>query len=263
MTATVHFIYETINLINGKKYYGKRTSRNLERDNYLGSGELLLKAIEKYGRDNFSRKILCFTESKELNAELEELLIDDALVKNPMTYNIAMGGQGGVGVASCRTPEHFAAAAAKKRGRTKENDAGVARAAAKQSAYMQNGGIEIMVSKRKGRTKETCGGCKAQSEKISGDNNPSVRPESRARQSACMTGAKNPAFGKFGENATNSKLSNLERLDIIQLHESGMRRKEIYQKYQHKVSAGTIDNTIQKKEMLKIKIAEAQQTPAT
>jgi group I intron endonuclease len=46
-----YYIYKTTNNINGKVYIGQRvTSNNIENDDYLGSGKLLLKAIAKYGK---------------------------------------------------------------------------------------------------------------------------------------------------------------------------------------------------------------------
>lgn len=59
-------IYETVNLINGKKYIGKDSKNN---PNYLGSGKYLRRAIKKYGRHNFKKTILetCRT-LEELNS---------------------------------------------------------------------------------------------------------------------------------------------------------------------------------------------------
>ena len=58
------FIYLTTNLVNGKRYIGQHTTNNLQ-DGYLGSGVLILKAIEKYGTENFQREILCYCETQE------------------------------------------------------------------------------------------------------------------------------------------------------------------------------------------------------
>ena len=47
-----HYVYEITNNINGKKYIGKRsTHTSIDKDNYLGSGIAIKKAIEKYGKD--------------------------------------------------------------------------------------------------------------------------------------------------------------------------------------------------------------------
>ena len=48
-------IYETINLINGKRYIGKDTHND---NSYLGSGRVLSKAIKKYGIDKFKFEII-------------------------------------------------------------------------------------------------------------------------------------------------------------------------------------------------------------
>lgn len=48
-------IYKTLNKINGKQYIGMDSKNN---PSYLGSGTLILKAIKKYGKENFKKEIL-------------------------------------------------------------------------------------------------------------------------------------------------------------------------------------------------------------
>ena len=60
------FIYITTNHINGKQYIGQRKYDKKEKwKNYLGSGIILTRAIEKYGKENFSKKIIEECETKE------------------------------------------------------------------------------------------------------------------------------------------------------------------------------------------------------
>lgn len=59
-----HYTYITINLLNNKKYVGDHSTDNLN-DGYLGSGSLLKRDINKFGRENFEKKILEFFKTKE------------------------------------------------------------------------------------------------------------------------------------------------------------------------------------------------------
>lgn len=85
------FIYITTNLINNKKYIGQHKGDG--SDNYLGSGDRLVMAIKKYGKENFKREIICFADGPDELNELEKyyIMLNDA-VKSDEFYNIAEGG---------------------------------------------------------------------------------------------------------------------------------------------------------------------------
>ena len=91
-----HYVYIITNLINGKKYIGKRSCRcPIEEDKYMGSGIVLKNAQKKYGIKNFEKKILLICDTEEEAYREEEKAI--GLVKawkNPMYYNVISGGIG-------------------------------------------------------------------------------------------------------------------------------------------------------------------------
>lgn len=51
-----HYVYITTNLINGMRYIGMHYGEL--NDDYLGSGNLIQLAIQKYGKENFKKDIL-------------------------------------------------------------------------------------------------------------------------------------------------------------------------------------------------------------
>ena len=89
-----YFVYLTINNTNQKKYIGKHYGE--ETDNYLGSGTLLIQAINKYGAENFSRSILQFANSEEEAFSLEKEYINKYnAIHSREFYNLHEGGRGG------------------------------------------------------------------------------------------------------------------------------------------------------------------------
>lgn len=90
-----YIVYRTTNLINNKFYVGIHKQKNKEFDGYYGSGLLLIRAIEKYGIDNFSRETLYECETWTECRKLEKEIVNVDLCNDEMCYNISMGGTGG------------------------------------------------------------------------------------------------------------------------------------------------------------------------
>jgi len=90
-----HYSYITTNIITGKQYVGDHSTNNLE-DGYLGSGTYLLRAIKKYGKENFRKKILEFFSSKSLAFSNQEKWINEYNTLSPNGYNLSPVG--GIGV---------------------------------------------------------------------------------------------------------------------------------------------------------------------
>lgn len=88
-----NFVYKTTNLVNGKIYIGVHSTTNLN-DRYLGSGNRLALAFEKYGMENFSRDILEFFDTREECYKREAELVNTDFILRSDTYNITEGGYG-------------------------------------------------------------------------------------------------------------------------------------------------------------------------
>lgn len=88
-----HYFYVIENLINGKIYAGKHSTKDFD-DGYMGSGTLIRRAIKKHDVKNFRKHVLKMCESaKELN-ELERFIVDEDFVNDENTYNLELGGKG-------------------------------------------------------------------------------------------------------------------------------------------------------------------------
>jgi len=95
-----YYIYLTTNLIDGKKYIGQHAGSI--NDNYLGSGVLLTKAIEKYGKENFKKEILEICKKEELDEKEKYYIKKYNANEDENFYNLSEGGQQGDGWQAAR-----------------------------------------------------------------------------------------------------------------------------------------------------------------
>lgn len=87
-----YILYKITNLINGKIYIGKHRCNRLD-DSYFGSGKLLKKAIEKYGKENFIFHLEIDLRNQEELDLLEEMVVNKDFLLRPDVYNISRGGK--------------------------------------------------------------------------------------------------------------------------------------------------------------------------
>ena len=69
-----NYIYIITNTLDGKIYIGKHSTDDLN-DGYLGSGIHIKRAIKKYGKENFTKEILAYTDTKDSLNWLEKYYI--------------------------------------------------------------------------------------------------------------------------------------------------------------------------------------------
>lgn len=91
-----YIVYKTTNQVNGKFYIGTHKTVDLN-DDYLGSGKLLKRAIEKYGVENFKREILFVFDNSEAMFTKEAEIVTVEFLSENNTYNLKKGGEGGEG----------------------------------------------------------------------------------------------------------------------------------------------------------------------
>ena len=75
-------------------YVGQHQTEDLN-DGYMGSGIRIVRAIEKYGIENFEKTILFECKSKaEMNAKEVEIVNEDFISRDDV-YNVIVGGENG------------------------------------------------------------------------------------------------------------------------------------------------------------------------
>lgn len=89
-----YYLYQITNLVNNKIYVGVHKTMDMN-DGYMGSGKVILRAIEKHGIDNFKKDILeTFVDSESMYAREKEVVTDEFLLREDV-YNLRRGGLGG------------------------------------------------------------------------------------------------------------------------------------------------------------------------
>ena len=86
-----YLVYKIVNVINNKEYIGFHSTYNIN-DGYMGSGKLIILAIEKYGIDKFHKEILKVFDNKQDAEDYERLLVNLEYTKRSDTYNLSIGG---------------------------------------------------------------------------------------------------------------------------------------------------------------------------
>lgn len=97
MSVAYGYIYLLRNKRNGMIYIGKKKGNRVD-ENYYGSGVLIGRAIEKYGKESFEREILCWCNSlKELNKAEKKFIAKYDSQNKDIGYNLTSGGDGFAG----------------------------------------------------------------------------------------------------------------------------------------------------------------------
>ena len=88
------YVYEVTNHVTGMKYIGAKTGSHL-KPYYLGSSSSLKADVIKYGRENFSIRIVKEFNDRESAFDYEKQLINElGADEDPMYYNSQPGGSG-------------------------------------------------------------------------------------------------------------------------------------------------------------------------
>lgn len=89
-----YLIYKITNNLNGKIYIGQHQTDNLD-DGYMGSGQNIKRAINKYGLENFTKEILYYCTDWDTMNSMEEVVVNQDFVDREDTYNLRLGGSRG------------------------------------------------------------------------------------------------------------------------------------------------------------------------
>lgn len=89
-----HYIYKITCNVTNRFYIGMHSTNNLN-DGYFGSGKRLWFSINYHGKENHTKEILEFLETRELLKERERSLVNKELLSDDFCMNLVIGGEGG------------------------------------------------------------------------------------------------------------------------------------------------------------------------
>lgn len=109
----VHYVYKITNKLSNKYYIGVHSVRIqrvfsnenefidfLRSDGYWGSGSDIVKAIKIDGLKNFVKDIIKYFETREDAFKEEARLVTLDTIKDPLCYNLSIGGLGKIDIGS-------------------------------------------------------------------------------------------------------------------------------------------------------------------
>jgi hypothetical protein len=89
-----YYLYEIKNTMNNKIYVGVHQTKDIN-DGYMGSGKVINKAYEKYGKEMFVKTILEYFDTREAMIRREKEIVNEDFLLRDDTYNVRRGGTGG------------------------------------------------------------------------------------------------------------------------------------------------------------------------
>jgi len=89
-----YLVYKITNNVNGKIYIGAHKTKD-KNDGYLGSGNVIIRAVRKYGIEHFTKEILYECNSLDEMYKREADIVDKEFALRRDTYNLKVGGTGG------------------------------------------------------------------------------------------------------------------------------------------------------------------------
>lgn len=213
-----YYIYMITDHLHNKKYIGKRYGE-LD-DNYFGSGKIITRVINKYGKDFLTKEILYISKNDQENNQKEKEFIKAYnAVESDEFYNIAEGGDGGdiFHLLPIEQQEKLRAEARKRTSRENNPRHGVHLTEETKEKIRQNRNTDYMQTKeyRENMSKAVSG----EKNGMYGKHHTEESKRKMSENSKGKTsGEKNGMYGKKGQLALNGKKIDMldENGNIIQ-----------------------------------------------